>query len=63
MQTEDYKLDLNKEVVALGNLRLETVIAARNLANYNDPLVADPVLPTIDEEEAIVANKVLESTN
>lgn len=61
LQTEDLELDNNEQVVVLGNLRLDTAIATRKLADYNDPLLKEPVLLTIDEEEANAADQVLES--
>lgn len=61
LQTEDPELDNNKQAVVLGNLGLDTAIAARKLADYNDPPLKEPVLPTIDEEEANAADQALES--
>lgn len=63
LQTEDQEHNNNKEAVALGNLSLDTVLAARALGNYNDLLLVEKVIPTIDEEEADAADHAIESVD
>lgn len=63
LQTEDQEHNNNKEAVALRNLSLDTVLAARALGNYNDSLPVEKVIPTIDEEEANTADYTIESVN
>lgn len=63
LQTEDQEHNNNKEAVALRNLSLDTVLAARALGNYNDLLLVEKVIPTIDEEEADAADYAIESVD
>lgn len=63
LQTEDQEYNNNKEAVALRNLSLDTVLAARALGDYNDSLLVEKVIPTIDKEEANIADYAIESVN
>lgn len=63
LQIEDQEHNNNKEAVTLRNLSLDTVLAARALGNYNDSLLVEKVIPTIDKEEANIADYTIESIN